>query len=295
MRVEDLNIYYGIDFESGRVVDVTRHVFDKCIDKRGNIRIPKTDKNALFCTDPFVGQQKYIFLVYDEKVVRMCSEYEELFLSNRFQNGLNHFDIVYYINLDHREDRYEDINTELARTNIDRDKIHRIPGVYRKDFGALGCAESHCIVLERFLESPETNQTCLVLEDDFEFTQPQDVINRMIDKIVYNDIEFDLLFLSCNILKKQSLIESPFLVRVLNGQTTSGYVVTRAFAPVLLENFRESVKKLQAIGFPKHEVCLDNHMKQLQTAYRWYCMEPKIGRQRQGYSDIEKRMVNYLC
>jgi len=37
--------------------------------------------------------------------------------------GLNNFDIVYYINLSHRKDRYIHINNELSKTNIDPNKI----------------------------------------------------------------------------------------------------------------------------------------------------------------------------
>jgi GR25 family glycosyltransferase involved in LPS biosynthesis len=110
-------------------------------------------------------------------------------------NGLNNFDIVYYINLKHRKDRFEHINKELEKTNIDKNKINRIDGIYYKTFGILGCAKSHILALESFIKSGKKN--CIIFEDDFEFTQEQDVINSLIND-VFNNLKFDVLMLSAN-------------------------------------------------------------------------------------------------
>ena len=67
--------------------------------------------------------------------------------------GLNKFDIVYYINLKHRKDRFDHINNELKKTNISPSKINRIEGIYLKDFGILGCAKSHAKALKEFIDS----------------------------------------------------------------------------------------------------------------------------------------------
>ena len=73
-------------------------------------------------------------------------------------NGLNIFDKIYYINLEHRKDRLTHIINQLDKTNIDKNKIEKINGIYIKNFGILCCAKSHCLALETFLKSDESNK-----------------------------------------------------------------------------------------------------------------------------------------
>jgi len=207
--------------------------------------------------------------------------------------GFNRFDIVYFINLDHRTDRLEHITNELNKTNIEPIKLNKISAVYTPNFGALGCSKSHVIALESFLKTPETNQTCVILEDDFIFTQEQCVVNDLINKVFENNIDFDVLMLSANI-EHQTPTTYPFITKIYNAQTTSGYVVNRKFAPILLNNYKESVELLEKhkIGFNN---CIDIHMKKLQPYFNWYCLNPKIGIQMSSFSDVEKRFVQYGC
>ena len=212
----------------------------------------------------------------------------------KYNNGLNNIDIVYYINLDHREDRYKHITEELAKTNIESSKINRISGVYMKDFGSLGCSKSHCLALETFINSPETNQTCIILEDDFEFTKEQPEINDLINRC-FNDLkEFDVLMLSSNTHHEVDTVHD-FISKIIVAQTTCGYVVSRQFASVLLQNYQEGVLNLEKIGYSVGEYCIDQYMKKLQPCSNWYCLKPKIGKQMESFSDIENRIVNYGC
>ena len=112
-------------------------------------------------------------------------------MENNLNNGLNNFDVVYYINLKHRKDRFEHINKELEKTNIDKSKINRIDGVYFKTFGILGCAKSHILALESFIKSGKNH--CIIFEDDFEFTKSQDDINTLINTFFNSNINFDVL------------------------------------------------------------------------------------------------------
>ena len=79
--------------------------------------------------------------------------------------GLNNFDIVYYINLEHRKDRYIHINNELSKTNIDPNKINRIDAVYNINKGCLGCSKSHILALEAFINTSDEIQNCIIFED----------------------------------------------------------------------------------------------------------------------------------
>jgi GR25 family glycosyltransferase involved in LPS biosynthesis len=218
--------------------------------------------------------------------------------------GFNNFDMVCYINLDHRKDRLEHITNELNKTNIDKNKIHRISAIYNPKFGAIGCSKSHILALETFLKSPETNKNCLILEDDFEFTQSQYFINELLDNVfnIFNcqTNTFDVLMLASNTIQEINSPEILYVTKILNSQTASGYVVSRKFAPILLDNYRKSISLLEPHcinGKPDIHICskycIDMYFKILQPNYNWYCLKPKIGKQMISYSDIEECMVNY--
>jgi GR25 family glycosyltransferase involved in LPS biosynthesis len=219
-------------------------------------------------------------------------------------NGLNNIDLVYYINLDHRTDRHHSITNELNKTNIDKEKINRIPGIYIKNFGNLGCGKSHILALETFLKSSEKNNYCLILEDDFQFTKEQEEVNDLINK-AFTRTNFDILLLSANILNGQSC-EHDFLTKIYDSQTMSGYIVNRKFAPILLHNFKEAVSLLEENHRHYlhrrylhrrylHFYCIDMYMKKLQPLYKWYALNPKVGKQMVSFSDIEKKIVSYGC
>jgi len=209
-----------------------------------------------------------------------------------FNEGLNNFDVVYYINLDHRKDRYQHITKELSKTNIDQEKIKKISGIYIKELGILGCAKSHCLALEEFIKSNKDH--CIIFEDDFEFTENQDFINSLINRVFNEMKDFDVLMLASNILNGQPTNYN-FLTKIIDAQTLSGYAVSKKFAPILLNNYRESIKLLEGAGQKVHPFCFDIYMKRLQPFTKWYCLKPKIGKQIESYSDIENRVVDYEC
>ena len=201
---------------------------------------------------------------------------------------------VYYINLEKREDRKNQFLEEMRKYDIPDKKIHRISGTYIKDFGSLGCAYSHIRALEEFLQSPY--QTCLIFEDDFQFTLEKEYFYRILTELFQQSLKFDVVLLAGNILE-QSTSPYPFLKRVTDAQTTSGYLITKDFAPILLKNFQEAAYMLYEY-YVVHETrvenfCIDRHWKHLQKKYIWYTFFPKAGLQREGFSDIEQRKTNY--
>jgi len=208
--------------------------------------------------------------------------------------GINSFDSIYFINLNHRTDRREHITKQLANIGADQERIHRIEGIYCKNFGILGCGKSHILALETFLNSNKGDK-CLILEDDFSFCMDKDYTNSKIDQFL-NDFheKFDVFLLSSNILRSEPT-EHPDILRILQGQTLSGYCVTREYAPRLLENFKQGVKMLETLGYSEHEYCVDIYIRNLQPTDRWYCPIPKLGQQIESYSDIQQNIVNHTC
>ena len=80
--------------------------------------------------------------------------------------------------------------------------------------------------------------------------------------------------------------------RIIDNQTTTGYIIKHNFISTLLPVFEASVSKLKNGGDP-NTWALDSCWKPLQlTRQFWYHNDIFAG-QLPGYSDIEKRQVNY--
>ena len=134
------------------------------------------------------------------------------------------------------------------------------------------------------------------MEDDFIFTQEQEIICEFIQSFSKSNYAatYDVLMLSGNIIKDESIVDFPILTRIWDAQTLSGYSVSKKFAPTLLSCFKESIDLLEK-GHSVGTSCIDQHMKKLQPLSQWYCFHPKIGKQMCSYSDIENTIVDYNC
>lgn len=207
---------------------------------------------------------------------------------------MENIDCVYYINLDHRTDRKESIEKELDKLGVPDEKRVRISGIYNKEFGILGCGLSHKKALETFVASP--HKTCLIFEDDFVFTLDMNYVRYLLRSIFQEKIYFDLVMLAGNFFHVDQTQYS-FLRRVYDGQTASGFLITKEFAPQLITCLEESTTLLDAwhkkTGEKKHEYCNDIYWKRLQPLSQWYCLYPKTGVQRESYSDNEYKVTNY--
>lgn len=207
-------------------------------------------------------------------------------------------DIVYYINLDHRTDRKTELLSELSNIGIPDEKIVRISGVYIKDRGDVGCSKSHIIAIKKFIESG--HDRCIVFEDDFEFIKKYPNLETYFIPLHKAETDhgliWDVILFAANDVDSEST-KYPFLKKIHNSQTASGYMVSKSYAPTLLKNFEEGVKLLEDsynTTAPKPEnYAIDQYWKLLQKTDQWYLFEPKLGKQRKSYSDIEKGVVDY--
>ena len=199
-------------------------------------------------------------------------------------------DIIYYINLDHRTDRNDAFINEMKKMKLPNNKIKRISGIKNKN-GALGCTSSHIKILKDFIMS--SHNTCIIFEDDFEFTISEKEFKNHLSNLFKNNIIFDVVCLSGNIQKYENTTYD-FLKKVFDTQTTSGYMITKQFAiNYLLDNFIIGKYLLENNPELEYKYAVDQYWKLLQPSSNWYSFYPKCGKQRQSYSDIEKVMVNY--
>jgi hypothetical protein len=207
---------------------------------------------------------------------------------------MENIDCVYYINLDHRTDRKDQFEAEMVKLGVPSSKLQRISGIYTKEFGILGCGLSHKKALETFMMS--SHKHCLIFEDDFVFTLDMNYVLYLLQSIFQHQVPYDLVMLAGNLFKTETT-QWPFLHRVLDGQTASGFLITREFAPKLIQCLEESTALLKdwydKTGEKKHEYCNDIYWKKLQPFSKWYIVHPKTGIQRESYSDNEYKITNY--
>ena len=162
--------------------------------------------------------------IYDIEIIKLSENYSV------------NYDKIYIINLERRIDRKEQFLEQMSFYDISSTKLHRIPGIYTKGFGALGCAHSHIKALETFLASSFSR--CIVFEDDFQFVLVKEYFNQILREIYTQKIDFDILLLAGNVLEEKKS-EHPFLRRVVEAQTTAGYILTKSFAKILLKNLMQ--------------------------------------------------------
>jgi glycosyl transferase family 25 len=199
-------------------------------------------------------------------------------------------DRVYFINLDHRKDRLEHITDVLLnKLKIPKKQIKRINGIYTPENGAIGCALSHIKILKNILRNKY--EVSLILEDDFD-VYDSNIFWEGLNNFSNEKIDWDLVQVSANLLKSEET-KWKFLTKVLESQTTSGYLIHRNFIRKLLNVYKESYVNLQISS--DYKWAIDQNWKKIQPDSKWYCFNPKLGYQIDGFSDIEKIIVNYKC
>lgn len=210
----------------------------------------------------------------------------------------------YYINLDHRTDRKESILVELDKImSLCSLTMTRIPGIYRPDFGILGCCQSHIAALMAIIHSDTDDDSLhIIFEDDFQFTDSfsSNILCKIHD-MMKNDNDMDVFCLAANILESNHVeniqIDGQMfaLHRIQKSQAHSGYIIKKSFAPIILANYKESESMLIQSNFSNHPYCFDVYVQHLQNAWGWFSFLPKIGRQSAGYSDIQNSNVDHKC
>lgn len=203
------------------------------------------------------------------------------------------------INLAHRKDRREHAIRELSKIGIEANNLF-FTAKHTPELGQLGCALSHGMALANLLYS-STSDIFLVLEDDFVI---RDLAFFQSDlKRVLSWDGWDVFLLGHNLALPLASSNLPPFQRVINAQTTSGYIVKRQFAPTLIELFFRSAELLRGLALTfetsrvpaRRSFACDILWKELQIKYRFITKFPAIIGQDAGFSDIEKRDVSYKC
>ena len=194
----------------------------------------------------------------------------------------------FYINLIHRTDRRKHIET-LIQTHSFFKNIERMEAICNER-GDIGCSMSHIKCLTDLLQKNKAYY--LILEDDF-FILNEPNFNNFVDEFehIKDSDEWDVLTLTPRGDTKVKNYLSSFN-RVVNNQTTTGYIVKRRFIETLLTHFKKGLSKLMNGGKPGTNA-LDQCWKPLQQNSHFIYYTHIFAGQLPGHSDIEQTYVDY--
>lgn len=204
--------------------------------------------------------------------------------SRAIEDGLSNLEVV-YINLEHRNDRNNEIQAEFFKIGI---KNFKRFNAYKKTNGALGCALSHRGVLQEWV--PKNSELLMVCEDDLKFIGKPDELIELIT-LFANIKDLDILCLSYNHQNEYAIDD--FFLLSSDIQTMSCYIVKPHMRQLLINNFSQSIKMLEAGVDSQYNVAVDQVWKVLQKKYNFAILKKRFSYQGKSYSDIEKKIVNY--
>jgi glycosyl transferase, family 25 len=193
-----------------------------------------------------------------------------------------YFDKIYCVNLDKRKDRWEQVQKEFKKHNLNVERFSAIEGnpdniPTKIVSGHVGCVLSHYNIIKKAEE--ENLEQILILEDDVVFDENLQEKFKMF--ITQTPKDWDMLYFGGNHNHEPLKKISENVYKVHNTYTTHAYAIRKSVFPVVLKMF----PKLS------HEV--DVMYSVLQRSFECFVFRPHIAWQRDGYSDILEREVNY--
>jgi GR25 family glycosyltransferase involved in LPS biosynthesis len=185
-------------------------------------------------------------------------------------------DGIFYINLDARKDRREEIEGELKDINI---PYERFPAI-KTTPGIIGCGQSHSAVLKEAKKRGYKN--VLVFEDDFTFLVTKEEFKTLLERAIEEVPDYDILMLGYAMNKSEPYSDT--LMKVIDAQTASGYIINEKFYDILISTWDNGTTKLIETG--RHwDYANDQIWKPLQPKSKWYAFTKRIGKQRPSFAD----------
>jgi GR25 family glycosyltransferase involved in LPS biosynthesis len=192
---------------------------------------------------------------------------------------------LYYINLEHRVDRRKNVEKEFEKLGLT--SYHRFNAIQNNN-GTLGCALSNKAVLESW--SPKEENLLMVCEDDISFLGDYDTFHNLLYQFINNE-NLDVMCLGYNNSNGSTFNES--LLLTSDTQTKSCYILKPHMRNMMIQNFSLSIKLLRAGIDKQYRVASDQVWKVLQKKYNFVIPKKRFAYQRESFSDIENRIVDY--
>ena len=200
--------------------------------------------------------------------------------------NLNDICNVFYINLEHRSDRKEHVERELHKLGLEGTRFNAI----KMENGAIGCSLSHLKILEEARKRKLDH--VLIVEDDITFLNPELFQQQINTFFARNSADWDVVLFAGNNMPPYEAVDDT-CVQVKRCQTTTGYLVRGTYIDTLALNIRTGVTHLINNPENKTTYAIDKYWFELQQRDKWFLITPLTVVQREDYSDIEQKVMNY--
>jgi glycosyl transferase, family 25 len=183
------------------------------------------------------------------------------------------FPLQFCINLKSRQDRWLEVQEQFKFINLNN--VQRFDAI-KNNIGFMGCLQSHLAILKL---AQKENKNVLIFEDDVLFINEKNILDSAIEDLF--KIRWDMFYLGGNICGRCYPV-SQNLAKLTHAQATQSYGINANFLNALIpivEKWQNPIDILY--GYQIVPNCLA------------YISIPMMGIQRPGYSDIEKKLVDY--
>ncbi len=194
-----------------------------------------------------------------------------------------YFDNIFCINLDQREDRWKEAQREFESFGIENvTRFSAVDGKTRPKFhpllpGELGVLESNLNLVKQ--ANKDNLPNFLMLEDDVVFSEEL----RNLDKYMSNiPDDWDMIYFGGNHKYSHPPQQINETTLKLHYTVAIHCVAIKSTVYDVIENILSKRKKQ-----------VDNYYTLVQQSFNVYCTNPSIAFQREGFSDIQNRVVNY--
>jgi hypothetical protein len=178
---------------------------------------------------------------------------------------------TFCINLKRRKDRKKKMVKQFLKYKMEK-SVEFFTAKLHPDGGVAGCRDSHLQIIQKAksLKLPYV----MILEDDLQFSQN-------LHKLPEFPKEWSMLYLGGTLTSNIGESEEKW-VKIKDCWTTCGYILHSSL-------YDKVIKDLQS-----YQDEVDRYyVEEIQHEYHCYLVNPIMVKQRNDYSDIEKRNVNY--
>ena len=157
--------------------------------------------------------------------------------------------------------------------------------------GVSGCGKSHLAVMK--LAKQDNLKNVLILEDDFTFLVDRTELDKKLNQF-FEDFEnnYDVCMFCCQNLVEDGCPPTPYLSKISKANNASAYLINGEYLDKIIELYEHALPLLESTG--EHwNYANDQVWTQLQEKHKWYVFNPRLGKQRSGYSDNAKRFIDY--
>jgi hypothetical protein len=197
-------------------------------------------------------------------------------------------DKIYILNLEERVDRFYDTLLALAAVKAPVHRIFHYKAKKDDTPAYVGATKNHADVIKDFKESGKN--TCLILEDDFVFTDDRERIWNTLAQFWGSSIDYNICFLSLSKCGERQPYNDIVSITRQACTTSSGYFLKKDTVEEVSAVVDEGLRLMTETG-DHHTFCIDRYWCKLP---KLYFFKTKLGFQRPSYSNLLRSVSAHL-